>query len=949
MGEVYLARDVSTGLECALKKLALSGTGTPEGLKREFEAMTRVRHPAVVSVHELGFAPDGTTFITMEYVPGAPADRAIAIGDWDSVCFAATQLVVGLEAIHAAGVLHGDLKPSNVLVVASASGRRPASVRVVDFGLAALDQDARGRGTPGFAAPEVVRGEPLSVSSDLYSLGTTLYALCVGRSPFESRSFEGTLERQRVAPPSSAALEEAGTPRAHRAGAAPHGERAGRAAARRARGAPRAGGDEPGGAPPARRAPGRRHGRRTRARAGASRAACCARRSHRAPLWLDGAGIGKTALLGEMAARAARAGGPSCASRAPGVADPLAPARTPLVRLAAEAGSDLDTETLTSGARAFLRGETEPAGVDATSLSDAAARWIRASGEKGLPLLVLVDDGEQLSPEARGLLVRVLLHPDAEGLVSIWAFADDEGRLNADARALVDAGIAERVTVTPLTRDGLWRARRRAALRAASRRARGVLVGAHRGHPARPCGCCTRRRGGRDSRGRDRIAVDAAALAKLDTSGTYESELLRRLERAPAATRAAAHALAAFGRSASQDELSDVDAAANAGAVDELVRLGIATRDDDGGARLQPSSIADTVLATLNEDCRRRLHERILARPGLSAVERFRHRRMSGDHAGALDAADEAFTARADARLAAAAAEVAGAHAPERAADWLQRSAVALFAAGRYADAVAPLERSLSMDGTPGARAARWPLLATAYLRIGRPNDVERVVQRALEESQPPAIRSRLKVNDAARLVAQGAREEALVRAREALDEAEVAGDAEVLGDALLTLGGALHISGRSEETVSIARRASEVYAGVSTRHRLRAETQAAIALLAIGRADEAEQRYRDALDVARREGLRLANEELALSLGSALVEAGRWSEAREAVEEGARIALEDGRPNGVAVAFTHLAQLDGLMGRPRLAYRRARAALRLTRAHLPQSPRRGVRWPGES
>jgi serine/threonine-protein kinase len=162
MGEVFLARDLTTGQECALKRLRAETLLAASDLaRREFEAITRVRHPAVVSVFEMGFAPDGAPYFTMEYVPGLPADRALARGDWPSFFFIAAQIAQGLEAVHAANVVHGDLKPSNVLVIPGPSpGAPPLGVRLLDFGLSAvLGRDEAGhRGTPRYVAPEVVRG-----------------------------------------------------------------------------------------------------------------------------------------------------------------------------------------------------------------------------------------------------------------------------------------------------------------------------------------------------------------------------------------------------------------------------------------------------------------------------------------------------------------------------------------------------------------------------------------------------------------------------------------------------------------------------------------------------------------------------------------------------------------------------------------------------------------------
>src|SRR5439155_2966896 len=161
MGEVFLARDLATGTLCALKRLrADAAARDPQSILREFEALSRVRHPAVVAVHELGFAPDGAPWCTMEYVAGEPADRAVAAGDWTRAAWVAARATEGLAARHAAAVAHGDGKPSNLLVIPGAPGGPPAAVRLVDFGLAALlGRDARGhRGTPGYAAPELVPG-----------------------------------------------------------------------------------------------------------------------------------------------------------------------------------------------------------------------------------------------------------------------------------------------------------------------------------------------------------------------------------------------------------------------------------------------------------------------------------------------------------------------------------------------------------------------------------------------------------------------------------------------------------------------------------------------------------------------------------------------------------------------------------------------------------------------
>src|SRR5258706_13099661 len=166
------------------------------------------------AVDALGFTPDGTSYYPMEFVPGLPADRVIGRGDWAALGLVAARVAHGLEALHAAGVLHGDLKPSNVMVVPGGPHGLPAGVRLLDFGLAALlGSERRGhRGTPGYAAPEVVRGEAQTAASDLYGLGATLYPLIAGRPAFEAEEAEALLRRQQAGPPSAVPLEEAGAP-----------------------------------------------------------------------------------------------------------------------------------------------------------------------------------------------------------------------------------------------------------------------------------------------------------------------------------------------------------------------------------------------------------------------------------------------------------------------------------------------------------------------------------------------------------------------------------------------------------------------------------------------------------------------------------------------------------------------------------------------------------------
>src|SRR6266487_239651 len=117
IGEVFLVRDLAAGRVCALKRLRAGARPRRNALRREFETLTHLRHPAIVAVYEFAVAPDGTPFYTMEYVPGRPPDLLLHPGDWPALLGVGGEIAHGLEVLHAHGIIHGDLKPSNVLVI----------------------------------------------------------------------------------------------------------------------------------------------------------------------------------------------------------------------------------------------------------------------------------------------------------------------------------------------------------------------------------------------------------------------------------------------------------------------------------------------------------------------------------------------------------------------------------------------------------------------------------------------------------------------------------------------------------------------------------------------------------------------------------------------------------------------------------------------------------------
>ncbi len=194
MGVVYLVRDPfepDDARAVALKTLRSPDPVALMRFKSEFRYTAALAHPNLVKLYELGVADD-TWFFTMEHVHGVDFGEHLSQRtppnalSAEVLCDVFAQLADGLGALHAAGVRHLDLKPTNVMV--SEQGR----VVLLDFGVAALSggttrgtEGHRVVGTPLYMAPEQARGAPTDTRADLYALGVMLYEALVGRRPFE--------------------------------------------------------------------------------------------------------------------------------------------------------------------------------------------------------------------------------------------------------------------------------------------------------------------------------------------------------------------------------------------------------------------------------------------------------------------------------------------------------------------------------------------------------------------------------------------------------------------------------------------------------------------------------------------------------------------------------------------------------------------------------------------
>lgn len=154
---------------------------------REARAAARLNHSAIVSIYDVA-EEDGRPWIVMELIRAMPLDemvRTYGATPIRQVADIGCQMLSALRAAHAAGIVHRDVKPGNILV------REDGTAVLTDFGLATVEGDASltqagtVAGSPAFMAPERVRGEQAGPASDLWALGATLYAAVMGRSPFE--------------------------------------------------------------------------------------------------------------------------------------------------------------------------------------------------------------------------------------------------------------------------------------------------------------------------------------------------------------------------------------------------------------------------------------------------------------------------------------------------------------------------------------------------------------------------------------------------------------------------------------------------------------------------------------------------------------------------------------------------------------------------------------------
>jgi TolB-like protein/tetratricopeptide (TPR) repeat protein len=201
VGEVWRATDERLSRDVAIKVLLPHLSNDPERVRHfteEARTAGSLNHPNIVSVHDVG-EHGGAPFIVSEYVDGESLRTRLKRGPLpvEVATAVARQIARGLAAAHGRGIIHRDLKPDNIFL------RSDGGVKILDFGLAQLKAPPSGlvegdaapnanlagiAGTPGYTAPEQVRGHDADVRSDLFALGVTMYEMLAGERPFKGNS-----------------------------------------------------------------------------------------------------------------------------------------------------------------------------------------------------------------------------------------------------------------------------------------------------------------------------------------------------------------------------------------------------------------------------------------------------------------------------------------------------------------------------------------------------------------------------------------------------------------------------------------------------------------------------------------------------------------------------------------------------------------------------------------
>lgn len=197
-GRVARAHDPMIGRQVAIKlfsKELAKGEGRLRFLQ-EARVVGQLSHPSIMTLHDMGIEESTQTpYLVMEFLEGQPLDRILEKGSlpYPRACAIVAEVACALGAAHRRGVIHGDVKPANVLI--TDDGR----VKLMDFGMARLASHDSGvsplLGTPAYWCPEQILGKPQDARSDIFSLGVVLYEMVTGKRPFDAESLQAICSR----------------------------------------------------------------------------------------------------------------------------------------------------------------------------------------------------------------------------------------------------------------------------------------------------------------------------------------------------------------------------------------------------------------------------------------------------------------------------------------------------------------------------------------------------------------------------------------------------------------------------------------------------------------------------------------------------------------------------------------------------------------------------------
>src|SRR6266702_1593298 len=186
---VEKARDNVIGRTVALKTFINGfGEGQEQQFLREAQIIGQLSNPAIVQLYDVGIDEQGTPFLVMEYIAGKTLEHHLDPSQLppQRACAWAADLAGALAVAHRAGILHGDVKPGNILVTPE------NKVKLGDFGIARFASQVSGSGrlmgTPAYLAPEQIEGRPQDSRSDQFALGIVLYQMLTGARPFDGSS-----------------------------------------------------------------------------------------------------------------------------------------------------------------------------------------------------------------------------------------------------------------------------------------------------------------------------------------------------------------------------------------------------------------------------------------------------------------------------------------------------------------------------------------------------------------------------------------------------------------------------------------------------------------------------------------------------------------------------------------------------------------------------------------